>query len=66
MQRRIPDLDRLEGEWVAFLKERIIAHSKSFASLMEEIERFSSQKPSVLLVPRREQIPLIPKFATGD
>jgi hypothetical protein len=53
MERRIPDLDRMEGEWVAFLREKIIAHNKSFVSLMQEIEKYSPRKPSILLVPRK-------------
>jgi hypothetical protein len=53
-------LEKFSGEWVAFIENKIIAHSKTLEVLMKNIEKQPlRKKPSVLLVPRKEEGPYI-------
>ena len=54
------NLDRFAGEWVALVEDRIVSHNKTLKDLMKEIKkRLPRKKPSVLLVPRKEEGPYI-------
>ncbi|MCK4904832.1 hypothetical protein KAS42_01115 [bacterium] len=53
-------LDKFSGEWVALIENKVIAHSKTLEVLMKGIEKYPlKKKPSVLLVPRKEECPYI-------
>ena len=54
------DLEQFAGEWVAFYENKIVGHSKALEGLMRSMRsRSFKKKPSVLLVPRREEGPYI-------
>lgn len=54
------NLSRYEGEWVAFLEDRVISHKDNLPDLVKEIEkRGVRKKASVFLVPRKDEGPYI-------
>ena len=53
-------LEQFAGEWVALIENKVIAHSKTLDDLMKAVEKLPlKKKPSVLLVPRKEEGPYI-------
>ena len=54
------DLDRLAGKWVAFIGGRVVDSAATLPALVAKIRRkkFAS-KPSVMLVPRKDEGPYI-------
>lgn len=54
------DLERLAGKWVAFVNGRVVAFAPTLPLLMQKLRgmRFGS-KPSVMLVPRKDEGPYI-------
>jgi len=54
------NLERFAGEWVAFVEDKIVSHNKILKDLMKEVKkRLPRKKPSILLVPRKEEGPYI-------
>jgi len=59
-KKKTLNLDRFVGEWVAFIEDKIVFHSKTLEDLMKEVKKRTPKKrPSVLLVPRKEEGPYI-------
>lgn len=53
-------LGRYAGEWVAFVQERVVLHSKSLQGLMKKVEaKGFKNKASVFLVPRKGEGPYV-------
>lgn len=54
------ELEQFAGEWVALIETKVVGHSKTLEDLMRNIEKHPlKKKPSVLLVPRKEEGPYI-------
>lgn len=54
------DLQHFAGEWVALIENKIVGHNKTLEDLMRSIKKnLLKKRPSVLLVPRREEGPYI-------
>ncbi|GEM_PF-1900726 len=56
----VKNLERFAGKWVAFLDRQVIESGGTLPSLMEKLKRKKfKQKPSVMLVPRKDEGPYI-------
>ncbi|PIP16360.1 MAG: hypothetical protein COX46_02690 [bacterium (Candidatus Ratteibacteria) CG23_combo_of_CG06-09_8_20_14_all_48_7] len=54
------NLERFAGEWVALVEDKIVSHNKTLKDLMKGMKKhLPRKKPSVLLVPRKEEGPYI-------
>lgn len=54
------DLTRYSGKWVAFINGKIVESADSLRSLMEKLKKkHLRKKPSIMLVPRKEEGPYI-------
>ena len=54
------DLEQFAGEWIALIENKIVGHNKALKVLMRTVKNRSlKKKPSVLLVPRKEEGPYI-------
>ena len=54
------DLERFSGEWIALIGDKVVSHNKTLQDLMKGMKKRSFKKrPSVLLVPRKEEGPYI-------
>jgi len=59
-KREALDLEQFAGEWIALIENKIVGHNKALKVLMRTISNRSLKKrPSVLLVPRKEEGPYI-------
>jgi hypothetical protein len=62
-KKRIPTKIKLHsyaGEWVAFVAEQIVAHSKNLKDLMKEVDaKGLRKKASVILIPRKDEGPYV-------
>ncbi len=59
-EKKIISLNKHTGKWVAFINERIVADGDSLSELMRKVKKKKFPKePSVLLVPRKDEGPLI-------
>ena len=57
------DLGRYAGEWLVMSENQIVAHDKSLAQAMRQASRkHLKHKPSVFLVPRRDEGPYLLLF----
>lgn len=53
-------LDRYAGEWVAFVNDRVVEHSRRLNALMKKVEAKGLKKrTSVFLVPRKGEGPYV-------
>lgn len=58
--RRIIDLERYSGKWVAFIDNQPVACEKELSILMQEIKRRHFHKePAIMLIPRKDEGPYI-------
>jgi hypothetical protein len=56
--RKTAPLDRYAGQWVAFANGKVVAHQSTFKGLMEKVKGLKKvRRPSVMLVPRKEEWP---------
>lgn len=59
-KRTAKDLARYSGKWVAFIDGKVIDSSNSLKSLMDKLkDKPLSKKPSIMLVPRKDEGPYI-------
>ncbi|MDP3703963.1 MAG: DUF5678 domain-containing protein [Candidatus Omnitrophota bacterium] len=59
-QKGTPNLAAYAGKWVAFSKNRIVAVGPSLPEVMRKVAtRTQRLKPSVFLVPRRDEGPYV-------
>ncbi len=54
--RKIVSLDRYAGEWVAIASGKVVAHQGTLKKLMKKVQKYKN-RPSVLLVPRKNEGP---------
>lgn len=58
--KKIISLDKFAGKWVAFVDGKIVGVENSLPELMKQVKKKKiSKKPSVLLVPRKDEGPYI-------
>lgn len=58
--KKIIHLDKYTGKWVAFIDGKIVGVGKSLPDLIKNVKKKRiSRKPSVLLVPRKDEGPYI-------
>lgn len=60
--KRFPDLVAYAGKWVAFSDRRVVATGSSLSEVMRKLpasRAASRSKPSVFLVPRRDEGPYV-------
>lgn len=54
------NLNRYAGKWVAFIDGRVLASDRTLEKLMKKVKtRRLKKKPSVFLVPRKDEGPYI-------
>lgn len=59
-KRRLKDLARYSGKWVAFIDGKVIASGETLKELMEKVRKKGlEEKVSVFLVPRKDEGPYI-------
>jgi len=57
---KVLNLERYSGRWVALSRGRVIASGRSLENLMAEVKQLKLKvKPTVLLVPRKDEGPYI-------
>jgi len=53
-ERRNRNVNKLEGEWVAFANGKIVAHEGTLKKLMKKVKKWKgNQKTSIMLMPKR-------------
>lgn len=53
---RTISLNRVAGEWVAFVNGKIVAHGETLKKLMRKVKKLKgNQKTSVMLVPKKTE-----------
>jgi len=58
--RKVENLSRYAGQWVAIVAGEVIAHNDILKNLMAELEGLGeSDKASVFLVPRKDEGPYV-------
>ena len=66
-EKRPPDLAAYAGKWVAFSKNRIVAVGPSLPEVMRRLPpRRPRLKPSIFLVPRRDEGPYVLVFLPAE
>jgi hypothetical protein len=54
------DIDRFAGKWVAMIGSRVVASADTLPHLADKIRhKWSPRKPSVMLIPRKDEGPYI-------
>lgn len=63
--KRVPDLTRYQGQWVAILGKRVLASGKTLKDIEKFVKRKASDKtpqsklPAAFKVPRRSEGPYV-------
>ena len=59
-KKKIKSLDQYAGQWVAFIREKVVASAPALKELVEKVEKSElKEKPAYFLVPRQDEGPYV-------